>query len=85
MMTIPRPSGILVIGTNPKLYPTACLASIQEAELDAMTTECTVTVDHAYKEKRMPGRMHREVHDHNNRYNCDGHIFVSGQRKAGLQ
>ena len=30
------------------------------------------------KDDRRPGWMHREVRDHDRRYECDGHIFVDG-------
>ena len=36
-----------------------------------------------YKEEELPGWMHREVHDHDRRYECDGHVFVDG-RWGGL-
>jgi hypothetical protein len=30
------------------------------------------------KDDGRPGWMHREVRDHDRRYECDGHIFVDG-------
>ncbi|MGH3570655.1 MAG: hypothetical protein ACRDUW_02305 [Pseudonocardiaceae bacterium] len=30
------------------------------------------------KDDRRPGWMHREVRDHDRRYECDGHIFADG-------
>ncbi len=46
-------------------------------------TEYVIKVDHAYKEDELPGWMQREVHDHDRRYECDGHVFVEG-RWGGL-
>jgi hypothetical protein len=51
-------------------------------ELNIMT-EYVIKVDHAYKEDELPGWMQREVHDHDRRYECDGHVFVEG-RWGGL-
>jgi hypothetical protein len=45
--------------------------------------EYVVTVNRVYKEEELPGWMHREVHDHDRRYECDGHVFVDG-RWGGL-
>jgi hypothetical protein len=54
----------------------------QEMELDTMA-EYVIKVNHAYKEDELPGWMQREVHDHDRRYECDGHVFVEG-RWGGL-
>lgn len=27
---------------------------------------------------KLPGWVHREIRDHDRRYDCDGHIFVDG-------
>jgi hypothetical protein len=64
------------IPSRPTLAPT------QETELNLMT-EYIVMPGRVYKEKEMPGWMHREVRDHEHRYVCDGHVFVDG-RWGGL-
>ena len=45
--------------------------------------EYVIKVDRVYIEEDLPGWMHREVHDHDRRYECDGHVFVEG-RWGGL-
>jgi len=40
--------------------------------------EYVVTRGGGGKDDRQPGWMHREVRDHDRRYECDGHIFVDG-------
>ena len=51
-------------------------------ELDSMA-EYVIKVDRVYIEEDLPGWMHREVQDHDRRYDCDGHVFVEG-RWGGL-
>jgi hypothetical protein len=53
----------------------------QETELDPMTEYKAVS--ESEKDKNLPGWIHREIRDHNRRYECDGHIFVDG-RWGGL-
>jgi hypothetical protein len=45
--------------------------------------EYKVTRNGDGKDDGKPGWMHREVRDHDRRYECDGHVFVDG-RWGGL-
>ena len=38
--------------------------------------EYVIKVDRVYIEEDVPGWMHREVHDHDRRYECDGHVML---------
>jgi hypothetical protein len=53
----------------------------QEVELEIMTKY--KAVPDSEKDEDLPGWIHREIRDHNRRYECDGHIFVDG-RWGGL-
>ena len=46
-------------------------------------SEYVVFPDRVLKEDELPGWMQHEIHDHNDRYACDGHVFVDG-RWGGL-
>jgi hypothetical protein len=63
-----------------KPYPFGTrLAPTQETERNPMT-EYKVTRNRGGEDKNdeLPRWMYREVHDHDRRYDCDGHIFVDG-------
>lgn len=79
MMTVPRPSGILVLGVNQTIvFSGPVLVSTQEKELDPLT-EYKVTRDGGDQDDGLPGWLPREVRDHDRRRECDGQIFVDGK------
>jgi hypothetical protein len=48
-----------------------------------MTEQYVITNDGIYKEEELPGWIRHEIHDHDRRYDCDGHVSVYG-RWGGL-
>lgn len=53
------------------------LGAYVRTELDLMA-EYKTTSNLDDNDDKLPGWVHREIRDHDRRYDCDGHIFVDG-------
>jgi hypothetical protein len=62
---------------NQTIFPQVGLGTHARTELEPMA-EYKITRNSDDKDDGKPGWMHREVRDHDRRYECDGHIFVDG-------
>jgi hypothetical protein len=54
------------------------LVPTEGMELDPMAEYIKVKRNRGDKDDELAGWMHREVRDHDRRYECDGHVFVDG-------